>query len=237
MAASVTFQCTVAAVVVVASIMQIQQLPLTLPKSPLPPVPRLPGPVIEVVRVPEAIRRAFASSVPVPRRPLIAPLVIPEHITKIVDNLDEIAPPAPIASPSGSYDAVANGVLNAVLDHTNVLAAPPPSARVEATPRQQPAAVRRIEVGGKVQEAKLIRRVTPEYPALARSARISGKVVLSALIGVDGKIQSLKIISGHPLLVPASVAAVSHCLYAPTLLNDKPVEVSTIIELNFTLTN
>ena len=237
MAASVTLQCTVAAVVIVASIVQIQSLPLVLPKAPLPPVPRLPGPVIEVVRVPEAIRRAFASSAPVARKALVEPPAIPDHIAKIADNLDEISALAPSASASGSYDGVVSGVLNSVLDRINATAAPPPKAPTAVTPRQPVAPVRRIEVGGKVQEAKLIHRVTPQYPPLARSARISGKVLLSALIGVDGRIQSLKVISGHPLLVPASVAAVSQWVYAPTLLNDKPVEVSTIIEVNFTLLN
>lgn len=237
LAASITLQCLIAAVIIITSIVQIQQLPLVFPKTPLPPVPRPPGPVIEVVRVPEAVRQALMTSIQVPHKVLIAPLAIPSNIAKIVDNLDEIAGLAPSVSASGSYDGVASGLLNSVPDHAN--ASPPPAikTRPDAVPRQNPVAVRRIEVGGKVQEAKLMHKVTPAYPALARSARISGKVLLSALIGVDGKIQSLKVISGHPLLVPASVAAVSQWVYAPTLLNDKPVEVSTIIELNFTITN
>src|SRR6476469_4390878 len=98
MAASITLQCVTAAVMIVASIVQIQRLPLILPKTPLPPIPRLAGPVIEVVRVPEAVRRAVMTSIQVPHKVLIAPLAIPSNIAKIVHNLDEIAGLAPAVS-------------------------------------------------------------------------------------------------------------------------------------------
>ena len=76
---------------------------------------------------------------------------------------------------------------------------------------------------------------TPSYPAAAKQQGIQGTVNLTAVIGKDGTIQSLKLIDGHPLLVPAAIEAVSKWRYKPFLLNHKPVEVETTISVNFTL--
>jgi protein TonB len=86
-----------------------------------------------------------------------------------------------------------------------------------------------------VQAAKLIRQVNPVYPALAKQARIAGTVQLTAIIGRDGAIRNLQVISGHPLLRSAALEAVSQWLYQPTLLSEEPVEVITQIDVNFTL--
>jgi len=93
----------------------------------------------------------------------------------------------------------------------------------------------RIRVGGNVQAANLIKKVTPAYPPLAKQARISGTVQFTALIGADGSIQSLQLVSGHPLLVESAQEAVKQWMYKPTLLNGNPVEVITQIDVNFTL--
>ncbi len=92
-----------------------------------------------------------------------------------------------------------------------------------------------ITVGGKIQAAKLIRQVQPQYPTLARQARIQGVVSLEAIIGVDGTIQQLRVINGHPLLTQSAVQAVQQWKYSPTFLNEKAVEVKTTIEVRFTL--
>lgn len=75
----------------------------------------------------------------------------------------------------------------------------------------------------------------PDYPPLARMARIQGTVRLEAVISGDGAIQDLKVLSGHPLLVRAALAPVSHWRYRPTLLNGEPVEVQTEIGVAFNL--
>ena len=107
--------------------------------------------------------------------------------------------------------------------------APPPP------PPPEPQTPQRIRVGGQVEGAKLIFGPKPEYPPLAKMARISGEVRLDALISKDGTIQNLKVISGHPLLVSAAMAAVQRWRYQPTLLNGEAVEVATEIDVNFTL--
>ena len=84
-------------------------------------------------------------------------------------------------------------------------------------------------------EAMLVHRVQPEYPAIARAAHISGRVQLRAIIGKDGAVRELQVISGNPLLVQAASAAVLQWRYRPTLLNGEPVEVETYITANFLL--
>ena len=81
-----------------------------------------------------------------------------------------------------------------------------------------------ITVSKGTQEAKIIRRVIPVYPPLARTARVQGMVKLEGVISTEGRIERLRVISGHPLLVQAAVDAVKQWLYRPTLLSGKPVE-------------
>jgi protein TonB len=109
---------------------------------------------------------------------------------------------------------------------------PPPAAK-PAAPSPKPQAP--IRVGGDVQAAKLVRKVLPLYPALARSARIGGIVHLLGVISRDGTIRNLQVMDGHPLLVQAALDAVRQWVYAPTLLNGEAVEVMAPIEVRFTL--
>jgi TonB family protein len=94
---------------------------------------------------------------------------------------------------------------------------------------------RSIRVGGNVQQFNLIHRVDPVYPPLARQARIQGTVRFTGIIGRDGSVQSVQLVSGHPLLVESARQAVMQWLYKPTLLNGQPVEVVTQIEVGFSL--
>ncbi|HWR54724.1 MAG TPA: energy transducer TonB, partial [Bryobacteraceae bacterium] len=111
-------------------------------------------------------------------------------------------------------------------------AAPPPPPVKAAEVKKE---VQRIKVGGNVQQANLVRKVTPVYPPLAKQARIQGVVKFTAIIGSDGRITNLQMVSGHPLLVTAATEAVKQWVYRPTLLNGEPVEVITQIDVNFTL--
>jgi protein TonB len=70
---------------------------------------------------------------------------------------------------------------------------------------------------------------------LARTARIQGEVVLFAVISKSGSIDNLRVLSGHPMLAPAAVDAVSQWRYRPYILNNEPIEVATQITVKFTL--
>ncbi len=95
--------------------------------------------------------------------------------------------------------------------------------------------VKRVRVGGNVQAAKITNKVTPKYPPLAKQSRIQGTVRYNVLISKDGAIKVMELVSGHPLLVEAATPAVQQWQYEPTFLNGEPVEVVTVIDMNFTL--
>jgi protein TonB len=86
-----------------------------------------------------------------------------------------------------------------------------------------------------VVEAQLISRIEPRYPPLALQTRQSGTVVLHAIIGRDGHINALQIVSGSPFFVQAALDAVRQWRYRPTLLDGEPVEVETTITVVFQL--
>ncbi len=113
----------------------------------------------------------------------------------------------------------------------------PPKPEVVLNPQEQSPSIppQRVRVGGDVQRAKLVRQVRPEYPILARRARIRGKVVLEATISKQGYVDDLRVVNGHPLLNQSAVDAVKQWHYRPTVLNGVPVEVITRITVNFNL--
>ena len=86
-----------------------------------------------------------------------------------------------------------------------------------------------------IEALPIIRKIDPIYPPLARQSRIQGIVRLSARIGSDGRIQQVKLVSGHPLLVPAAINAVSQWVYARPTVNGQPTTAQTSIDLTFQL--
>jgi protein TonB len=110
---------------------------------------------------------------------------------------------------------------------------PPPAFKQASAP--PPPAPKRVQVGGRLQGAMLLRKVDPVYPTLARQMRIEGTVRFLAVIGKEGEVQNLKYVSGPQALEKAAADAVKHWVYRPTLLDGRPVEVSTQIEIGFTL--
>jgi TonB family protein len=102
----------------------------------------------------------------------------------------------------------------------------------EIGPARQPT---RVRVSQGVSMGLLAYRVQPDYPPGARRARVQGTVILRAVIGRDGSIEKLTLVSGHPMLVPAAIAAVNQWRYKPYLLSGNPVEVDTEILVNFQL--
>jgi TonB family protein len=105
---------------------------------------------------------------------------------------------------------------------------PPPSRTDSVTPQ-------RIRVSGEVVERQRLRDVPPVYPELAKQARITGIVRLAVVIDKQGRVSDIKVISGHPLLIPAALEAVKQWEYNPTLLNGQPVEVFTEVSVPFVL--
>ncbi len=88
-----------------------------------------------------------------------------------------------------------------------------------------------------VAQGFLLTRVRPIYPPAALAARVSGIVLMQAIIGMDGHIKNLQIISGPALLQQAAVDAVKQWVYRPYLLNGEPIAVKTTINVIFTFGN
>jgi len=208
----------------------------TLPRTTLtsflvapPPPPPPPPPAAAVVKIVKVIPRQFDAG------RLMAPKAIPKDIAMIKE--EELPPQmgavgviggVPGGVPGGTPGGVIGGIIGSV-----PTAAPPPPPQIKEAPK--PTGPQRIRVGGNVQQARLVRQPKPVYPPLARQARIQGVVRLTAIIASNGTIQSLQVVSGHPLLVPSALEAVKQWQYQPTLLNGEPVEVITQIDVNFTL--
>jgi TonB family protein len=96
---------------------------------------------------------------------------------------------------------------------------------------------KRIRVGSAVQHSRLVRQVPPQYPALARQARIQGTVQLKVSINPQGAVELIEVVGGHPLLIPAAIEAVRQWEYKPVLLNGAPVDVETTVDVAFALTD
>ncbi len=174
--------------------------------------------------------RAAAQTKPIPfvrSATIFDPIAVPSHINLIND-----APPELTTSDSLTSDGALMAV-GPVAFSNNPLAPPRPVVHRSAvvTP---PAATVRIKVS-QMEPAKLLVKVVPAYPPMARNVRVSGTVYLLGVIATDGTIQSLHVISGHPLLVNAALDAVRQWRYKPTILNGRAVEVEAPISVTFTL--
>ena len=116
----------------------------------------------------------------------------------------------------------------------------PAQAQEGNTPPEQPTAPAPSEllprVSGGVMAGSLIKAPAPEYPLQARLNGTNGRVVLSAIITQEGRVDSLSVISGPEVLRDASLEAVRKWRYKPYLLNGKPTSVQTTITVNFNYT-
>jgi protein TonB len=187
---------------------------------------RDPMPLTDAPRV--AARSAAQNTVVNPR--LVAPGHMPTHIA--------MSPDDPSAQPPGGSEAggseLGSGGPGFLPGDGSGLPASLISGNRPMLPSPPPTVTRIIRRSSML-EGNLIRRVDPVYPPLAKSARIQGPVVLAAIISKAGTIENLHAVSGPPLLVPATIAAVSQWQYRPYILNGEPIEVETQITVNFYL--
>jgi protein TonB len=160
----------------------------------------------------------LANSVP------ITPAFIPPTVAVIQEA--QLPPQADYNAGLGVVGSTGNGgggVLNGLGRANQAIPAPPPTPTIRAFRTST------------ILEGSLIRRVQPVYPPIARTAHVQGSVVLAALIGKEGTIENLRLISGHPMLSQAAIAAVSQWRYRPYILNGEAIEVETQITVNFIL--
>jgi len=182
------------------------------PPPPPPPPPAAPVKVIKVVET------------DVVNNQLRTPTKIPKKVEMIKE---EEAPPPQAGVVGGVPGGVPGGSMGGVMG--SIIGSTPTAIPKVATPQ-------RIRVSAGVTQGLKIKNVNPVYPQMAKIARVQGPVVLAAIIGKDGSIQNLHVIStASPLLNQAAMDAVKEWRYRPYILNGEPVEVDTQITVNFTL--
>jgi periplasmic protein TonB len=182
-----------------------------LAAPPPPPPPPPPPAVVHVVQRPKVFQQ------------FVAPTVVPKKIVMVHQQ-----PQPDLGAVTGVVGGVpggaADGSIGGILGGTPGLAPPPPPKPTEPE-----------RIGGNVMAARIINKVTPAYPQIARMAHVSGTVVLHAIIAEDGTIQQLSVISGPALLRQAALDAVRQWRYQPTTLNGQAVKVDTTVDVVFDL--
>jgi periplasmic protein TonB len=226
------------ALLVIGAVLAPMISPQVLPRAawiatitaPGPPPPAPPhGPVVRP-------RTAVSGESQFFRRLLIMPTRIPPKALSIEDELPlaDIGGGVPGGVQSGDSTGAVGGLLTSILGgNTRVVpVVRPPAPPVSPTPKSVSGKPSRVSM---IEMARPIHRVEPVYPSIAKQARVAGVVELQGVIGTDGHIHELKVLSGHPLLVKAAVDAVSQWIYAPTILNGQAVEVAAPITVTFKL--
>jgi protein TonB len=190
---------------------------LTLIVAPPPPPPP-PPPAAAAVRIVKQVQTDIING------QLRTPTKIPKKVEMIKE--DEAPPPVMAGVVGGVPGGVPGGQMGGVI-----------GGIISSTPVAVPkvAAPTRVRVSQGVTEGMVLRRVQPNYPPLARQARIQGDVILQAEISKEGAIENLRVISGHPMLAPAAIDAVKQWRYKPYFLNGEPVAVETQITVKFSL--
>jgi len=218
-ALSAALQCLLLGAMVLLPLIYTEALPrmqmLLPPIAPPPPAPPRANPAPHHPNTPVISElRDGRLQIPASFRP---------HAQQIEDPAPSTSTIGVVWGPEGGTGpADPNSVLASLL--TPHPAAPPPGPRTE-----------RLSVSGGVTEGHLVRRIEPEYPALARQNRIEGDVTIRAVIGRDGLIENLTLVGGHPFLARAAMDAVRQWQYQPFLLSGRPVEVDTQIVVRFRL--
>jgi protein TonB len=152
---------------------------------------------------------------------VIAPVSIPKTVS--MDNAG--AAPELEGVVGGVPGGVPGGALGGVIGGTGT--------SVPVPLPQRPAARRIVHVGSSLKAPRQTYSVQPEYPPLARQARIWGTVVVNAVIDEHGNVVQARALSGHPLLIPAALKAVQQWKYEPTTLNGTPVSVEMEVTVHF----
>jgi len=213
----------VAAIVVLPLVFGDQVLPATSdavraffvppPDVALPPPPPPPPP---------AGARALKPAPAVPQPEAEAKFTAPIDVPDAVRPEESIDLGVEGGVPGGVEGGVPGGVVGGVVG--GLPADVPP-----------PAEVKPVRVGGLVQAPKLVHRVEPPYPEIARAARTSALLVLEATVGTDGRVREVKVLRGQPLFDQAAVEAVKQWRYQPFLLNGVPVPFIVTVTLNFNI--
>jgi periplasmic protein TonB len=216
---SVVAHVLIVAAVVIVPLMATGVMPQLATKDlsymmlePPPAPPPLPTPPTPVAATSTPV--ANPDSAPIDQPDEIGPEIPRPPVGEVVDG----AVPD-LGAPTGGFGAGVNL-------GRDVAPVPPP-------PPVQP--TKPVRAGGDIREPVKVKHVPPAYPRIAIQARIEGRVVIDAVIGVDGVVREARILSGVPLLNQAALDAVKQWRYTPTTLNNVPVPVIMTVTVQFNL--
>jgi periplasmic protein TonB len=199
--------------------LNLKQFAATFLVAPPPPPPAPPPAAAAMKTMPP--KRVFMQS-----GKLIAPTFIPKEVALIKeaplesDAFEGVAGGVPGGVAGGSM----GGVLGGIIGGTNTTVKPPAPVYDRKTP---------MRVGGRVREPRVISRVAPEYPALAKQSHLTGEVVIDTILDEEGNVTDMKVMSGPPLLYNAALTALAKWKYEPTYLNEQPIAVRMIVTVRF----
>jgi periplasmic protein TonB len=202
--------------------------------APPPPPPPPAPPKAAAAPKPTKVQAPVPTKAPEFVAPMETPPDIPEAPVAGAEGLDT----ADIGGVEGGVEGgvpggVEGGVVGGVEGGTpggipEAVATPEPAP--EPTPPPGP-----VRVGGQIKEPRKLKNVAPQYPDIAKQARVQGVVVLEATIDTSGRVQNVRVLRGIPLLNEAAMDAVRRWVYSPTLLNGQPVPLIMTVTVNFTL--
>jgi protein TonB len=218
---AVLINCTVLIALIIWPLLHPDALPvqimaaLLVAPSPPPPAP-----------LPQATQQRLQVRSELLDNQIQAPSKIPKEIK--LDNEAASSQPSIVGviGSDGTADGARGGSLNDLFSDIGTR----PAVVNPLTPPK-------LSISSGVMAGNLLAKTVPQYPAIAKAARIQGTVVLQATIAKDGTIQNLRVINGPPMLQQAAIDAVRSWRYKPYLLNREPVEVETTINVVFNLGN
>jgi protein TonB len=182
---------------------------MVAPSPPPPPQPAAPAPKVQTAEI------------------LSSGLQAPSRIPKPIKQVNEAAIPPPMMGVQ-AMESLDSGTAGGISSIIGTVGIGQPTVVKQRAPTS-------LNVSLGVMAGYLLEKTLPQYPAIAKAARIQGIVVLQATISKSGSIQNLKVISGLPMLQQAAIDAVRSWRYKPYLLNGEPVEVETTINVAFNL--
>jgi protein TonB len=200
--------------------LDMHRLNMTLLIAPLPPAAAPPPPPAAIARAVHTAPKTFTPG------KLMAPSFVPKAVAIANDAAqpEEALMAAPAGVPGGVPGGLAGGIPGGMMSGIAAPAAPVIAAEGPRKP---------VRVGGDVKPPRLLSGPAPVYPPLAKQSRIGGVVVIEAIIDEHGNVVELRAISGHPLLIPAAMKAVSQRKYEPTVLDGSATPVDLRVEVTF----
>lgn len=204
----------------------IHQFNKALLVAPPPPAPPPPPASLPASRSAAPKRSALSIE-----KQFVAPKVIPRQVARVTEELSGNDLDSAALSGEGATGGVPGGVPGGLAGGVvgGGLSGPVPPAPID------PASKGPIRVGGRVKAPRLIFGPEPAYPLLAKHSRISGAVVIDAVIDTQGNVVEVHPVSGSPLLLIAGMEALSHWKYEPTILGGEAYPVRLLVTITFEL--